>query len=76
MAFNCQRYEVCEFIPANGMLQAHKLLDDDDLIVFNVIVLHDCVARERLCPSSLIELVKTYRRSPVLEVQEVRIYQA
>ncbi|KAJ2957364.1 hypothetical protein NQZ79_g6888 [Umbelopsis isabellina] len=44
--------------------------DDDDLIVFIIIVLHDCVARERICTKSLISLIKRYRRSPIHEVQE------
>ncbi|KAM3589837.1 AP-4 complex subunit epsilon-1 [Umbelopsis sp. WA50703] len=46
------------------------LIDDDDLIVYIIIVLHDCIARERICTKSLISLIKRYRRSSVHEVQE------
>jgi hypothetical protein len=53
-----------------GTYFAH--VDDDDLIVYNVVILHDCIARERICPSSLIEITKKLRRSTVFEVQEVR----
>ncbi|KAG2185751.1 hypothetical protein INT43_002186 [Umbelopsis isabellina] len=44
--------------------------DDDDLIVFIIIVLHDCIARERICTKSLISQMKRYRRSSIHEVQE------
>lgn len=50
------------------------LVDDDDLIVYIVVILHDCIARERICPGSLIDVTKKLRRSTVLEVQEVNTY--
>ena len=64
MAFEHDPYQThfCTYI-------AH--VDDDDLIVYNVVILHDCIARERICPSSLIDITKKLRRSTVLEVQEV-----